>query len=185
LLFIDGLHDYASVSRDFAHFERSVVPGGYVVFDDYDVAFPGVIQFVDEVLKSGEYRKVQTVGKLVVTQKKNNEREGSSPSEAARGGRTAPSDRDWLQERLTRQERGIELLRDVLNEEITRRKSVVAERDRMIVDLQAELHAKVGECNRIIRDLQAEMHAKVGECNRIIRDLQARLQGIAGAGGGP
>jgi len=180
LLFIDGLHDYGSVSRDFAHFERWVVPGGYVVFDDYDRTFPGVIAFVDEVLESGEYRRVQTVGKLVVTQKRNSEREESSPSAGTREG-TLRSDRDWLKERLTRQERGIEFLRDVLSDEIARRESIVAERDRMVANLQAELHSKVGECNRVILDLQSELHAKVGECNRVIQDLQARLQGTASA----
>lgn len=184
LLFIDGLHDYGSVSRDFAHFARWVVPGGYVVFDDYDRTFPGVIAFVDEVLKSGEYRRVQTVGKLVVTQKiERGPEAGSLPAEAREA--AVPADRGWLRERLARQERGIEFLRDVLSEEIARRESIVAERDRMVADLQAELHAKVGECNRVIRDLQGEMHAKVGECNRIIRDLQARLQGPSVPEGGP
>jgi hypothetical protein len=92
-----------------------------------------------------------------------------------------------LKERLTRQERGIEFLRDVLAEEVERREALLAERDRMIRELQVELHEKVGECNRVIRDLQAELHAKVGECNRIIQDLQARLQGTAPAAaqGGP
>jgi predicted O-methyltransferase YrrM len=180
LLFIDGLHDYGSVSRDFAHFERWVMPGGYVVFDDYDRTFPGVIAFVDEVLKSGEYRRVQTVGELVVTQKiERGPETGSLPAEAREA--AVPADRGWLRERLARQERGIEFLRDILSEEIARRESIVAERDRMVADLQAELHAKVGECNRVIRDLQAELHAKVGECNRIIQDLQARLQGTGPA----
>jgi predicted O-methyltransferase YrrM len=176
LLFVDGLHDYANVSRDFAHFERWVVPGGYVAFDDYDPSFPGVIAFVDEVLKAGNYRKILSVGKVIVTQKSNGT--GAAISRVSREGRTpaGSADLQWLMERLRRQERGIEFLRDVLEAEVARRESVVAERNQVIRDLQAELHAKVGEGNRVIRDLQAELHAKVGECNRIIEDLQSRLR---------
>jgi hypothetical protein len=176
LLFIDGLHDYGNVSRDFAHIEPWVVPGGYVVFDDYDPSFPGVIAFVDEVLKAGKYRKILSVGKVIVTQKSNGTGAGIGP--VPREGRASPKSADLqrLMERLRRQERGIELLRDVLEAEVARRESVVAERDQMIRDLQAELIAKVGEGNRVIRDLQAELHAKVGECNRIIEDLQSRLR---------
>jgi uncharacterized protein YukE len=179
LLFIDGLHDYGNVSRDFAHFERFVVPGGYVVFDDYDSSFPGVIAFVDEVLEAGEYRKIFSVGKVIVTQKSNGTGAtiGPVPRETPMSGESL--DVHWLTERLRRQERGIEVLRDVLEEEIARRESMVAERDRMIRDLQAELHAKVGEANRVIHDLQAELHAKVGACNRIIEDLQSRLRKTA------
>ena len=170
LLFIDGLHDYGSVSRDFAHFERWVVPGGYVVFDDYDRSFPGVIRFVDEVLEAGEYRRVLSVGKIVVTRKQ----------DAA-----GPSDPEGSSERVRRQERGIEFLFDVLREEVARRESIVADRDRMVADLQRELHEKVAECNGVIRDLQAEMHAKVGECNRIIQELQARMARATAPEGGP
>lgn len=177
LLFIDGLHDYGSVSRDFAHFERWVVPGGYVVFDDYDRSFPGVIRFVDEVLGAGEYRKVLSVGKIVVTRKTESGHEES--------GAASPSDRDASNGRIARQERGIEVLFDVLREEVARRESLVADRDRMLAELQEELHAKVAECNGVIRDLQAEMHAKVGECNRIIQELQARLAGSNVPGSGP
>ena len=51
LLFVDGLHDYLSVSRDFAHFAPWVVPGGLVAFHDYGKRdFPGVTTFVDEAV---------------------------------------------------------------------------------------------------------------------------------------
>src|SRR5208283_2202622 len=52
-LFIDGLHDYANVARDFYHFEVSIVPGGLVGFHDYADYFPGVKSFVDELLADG------------------------------------------------------------------------------------------------------------------------------------
>ena len=70
LLFIDGLHDYQNVARDFQHFDAWLVPGGYVVFDDYDAAScPGVVTCVDEIIESGRYREVQRSGRMIATQK--------------------------------------------------------------------------------------------------------------------
>ncbi|MFN2416330.1 MAG: class I SAM-dependent methyltransferase, partial [Pyrinomonadaceae bacterium] len=69
LLFIDGLHDYANVARDFFHFERFVVEGGYVAFHDYADYCPGVKTFVNEVLGSGRYRKVHCAMSMMVVQK--------------------------------------------------------------------------------------------------------------------
>jgi predicted O-methyltransferase YrrM len=57
-LFIDGLHDYVNVARDFQHFEQWVVPGGYIVFHDYADYYPGVVTFVNEILASGAYERV-------------------------------------------------------------------------------------------------------------------------------
>src|SRR5262249_28072885 len=34
-LFIDGLHDYPNVARDFYHFEPWLVSGSYIAFHDY------------------------------------------------------------------------------------------------------------------------------------------------------
>jgi hypothetical protein len=69
LLLIDGLHDYASVARDFHHFARWVAEGGYVAFHDYASYYPGVVAFVDELLTAGGYRKVFSVKSLIVVQK--------------------------------------------------------------------------------------------------------------------
>jgi predicted O-methyltransferase YrrM len=70
LLFVDGLHDYLNVSRDFAHFDPWVVPGGLVAFHDYGKSdFPGVTTFVDEVVAGGGYLLVQRAGGLVVLEK--------------------------------------------------------------------------------------------------------------------
>lgn len=92
LLFIDGLHDYQNVARDFAHFEGWVVSGGYIVFDDYDpIAFPGVVSFVDEVLGSGRYQEVQRVGRLVVTRKWS---QAASPGDFGSGPRTGVTSRE-------------------------------------------------------------------------------------------
>jgi hypothetical protein len=69
MLLIDGLHDYANVSRDFRHFEPWVVPRGYVAFHDYADYYPGVRLFVDELLESGCYELVDHVGSMVVLKK--------------------------------------------------------------------------------------------------------------------
>jgi predicted O-methyltransferase YrrM len=69
LLFIDGLHDYPNVARDFWHFSKWVSPGGYVAFHDYSDYYPGVQAFVNELLESGTYRKINTAESLAVVQK--------------------------------------------------------------------------------------------------------------------
>jgi hypothetical protein len=66
---IDGLHDYANVSRDFHHFDRWVVEGGYVLFHDYADFYPGVRVFVDEILATGRYERVCLAGTLIVARK--------------------------------------------------------------------------------------------------------------------
>ena len=71
LLFIDGLHDYENVSQDFNHFEPWVADGGLVAFHDYAPYFPGVKTFVDELLSSGRYTKVENVLSLIVLRKSN------------------------------------------------------------------------------------------------------------------
>ena len=69
LLFIDGLHDYPNVARDFWHFSNWVSNGGYVAFHDYSDYYPGVRTFVDELLFSGTYRKINLADSLMVVQK--------------------------------------------------------------------------------------------------------------------
>ena len=69
LLFIDGLHDYPNVARDFWHFSKWVCTGGYVAFHDYSDYYPGVRTFVDELLFSGTYRKINLADSLMVVQK--------------------------------------------------------------------------------------------------------------------
>jgi predicted O-methyltransferase YrrM len=69
LLFIDGLHDYPNVSRDFWHFSNWVNSGGYIVFHDYADYYPGVQAFVNELLETGQYLKAQQARSLIVLQK--------------------------------------------------------------------------------------------------------------------
>jgi hypothetical protein len=66
LLLIDGLHDYASVSRDFRHFEPFLVEAGLVAFHDYADYYPGVRAFVDELINAGSYLVVDKTSSLIV-----------------------------------------------------------------------------------------------------------------------
>lgn len=50
VLHLDGDHRYESVSRDVHRFAPFVVPGGIIVFDDYDQAHPGVQRAVHDLL---------------------------------------------------------------------------------------------------------------------------------------
>ena len=55
LLLVDGFHDYAGVSGDFAAFEALLTPAARVAFHDYADYFPGVIAFVDELVATGDW----------------------------------------------------------------------------------------------------------------------------------
>jgi hypothetical protein len=66
LLFIDGLHDYENVSKDFEHFYRWIPEGGFVAFHDYHAEDPDVMRFVDEEIAEGSLEHVKTVGSLKI-----------------------------------------------------------------------------------------------------------------------
>jgi len=68
-LFIDGLHDYMNVARDFCHFEPWVVVGGYIAFHDYATYYPGVVSFVNEILAAGGVERVECAGSMIVLRK--------------------------------------------------------------------------------------------------------------------
>jgi len=68
LLFIDGLHDYANVSRDFRHFEPWLLDRGLIAFHDYGDEFPGVRTFVGELIETG-YAAVECARSLIVLRK--------------------------------------------------------------------------------------------------------------------
>ena len=174
LLLVDALHDYENVSADFRHFDRWVVPGGYVVFHDYGDTYPGVKRFVDEIVRSGGYQTVAKVDILNLLKK-------VELSEAPHG--TAPhrtsmtfTSEEPLRDRLERQTKGISILQEVVRSETAARSQQLGEKDKVILGLQEELFSKVGEGNRIIQNLQAELHEKVGERDATIRGLQEELQ---------
>jgi predicted O-methyltransferase YrrM len=69
LLLVDGLHDYASVSADFAHFAPHIRNGGLVLFHDCAAYFPGVQILVDELRRSGAYGLCAQVNSMAVLEK--------------------------------------------------------------------------------------------------------------------
>jgi predicted O-methyltransferase YrrM len=64
-LFLDGLHDAASVRADFDHYAGALAPGGIVAFDDYSPSFPGVVAVVDEILAGPDFVPVARAGDLL------------------------------------------------------------------------------------------------------------------------
>ena len=72
LLFIDGGHDYDSVKSDYHAWSSKVVEGGIIAFHDSE--WPGVSQFLEELLKTqnnlkfirfrGSVASVQKVGRI-------------------------------------------------------------------------------------------------------------------------
>jgi hypothetical protein len=67
--FVDGLHDYINVSRDFYHFSEWLVSGACIAFHDYADYFPGVKNFVNELLGAAQYKKIAIADTLIVLQK--------------------------------------------------------------------------------------------------------------------
>ena len=65
LLFIDALHDYDNVSRDFYHFENCLVPEAVVAFHDYG-SFPDVTMFVDQMASQPEYSVLTRTDSLIL-----------------------------------------------------------------------------------------------------------------------
>lgn len=57
LLFIDGDHDFAGVESDFLMYSRLVRPGGFLVFDDANATYPGILKCIEKhVRNSPEWR---------------------------------------------------------------------------------------------------------------------------------
>jgi Methyltransferase domain/Glycosyl transferase family 2 len=125
LLFVDGLHDYSSVSRDFARFERFLPGGAYAAFHDCDESHPGVRACVEGIVAPGGYREVARRGSLVVLRK-----EGSSGLPVAG---TEHDELANLRLRVAQQEKGIAFLMN----EIAARERVIRERDEGIEWLQS------------------------------------------------
>jgi FkbM family methyltransferase len=52
LLILDGDHSYNGVKFDFDHYHKLVIPGGYIIFDDYNSnEWPDVTNFVNQEVK--------------------------------------------------------------------------------------------------------------------------------------
>lgn len=46
LVFVDAAHDYDSVKSDLLHWYPKIKPGGFLLCDDYEVGWPGVMRAV-------------------------------------------------------------------------------------------------------------------------------------------
>jgi predicted O-methyltransferase YrrM len=66
MLFLDGLHDFASVAADYTHFAPHLAPGALVAFHDYADYYPGVRSFVDVLLAGRTCERVARAESLVV-----------------------------------------------------------------------------------------------------------------------
>jgi predicted O-methyltransferase YrrM len=64
-IFIDGLHDQASVTADYNHFSPHFVQGTLVLFHDY--TWPDVGRFVDERIARHELALVSQADSLIIT----------------------------------------------------------------------------------------------------------------------
>lgn len=69
LLFVDGLHDYASVCGDITQFEGSLVPGGLLACHDCADYYPGVKRAVGDLVATGAYELIRQVDSLAVLRK--------------------------------------------------------------------------------------------------------------------
>jgi predicted O-methyltransferase YrrM len=66
ILFIDGDHKYNSVIKDFENYKDLVLPGGFIVFDDYldEVHSPGVYPAVNDIVNNLDKNKYEIIGSL-------------------------------------------------------------------------------------------------------------------------
>jgi hypothetical protein len=117
LLFVDGLHDYASVARDFFHFEPHLADGAFVAFHDCDEHYPGVQAFVAGLAGGGSYEQVARATSLVVFR-----RQPGAPPGADAG---APGSVVSLSRRVAQQQKGIAFLIG----EIAARERIIRDRD--------------------------------------------------------
>ncbi len=139
-LFIDGLHDYVSVARDFFHFERHLLEGAYVAFHDCDDTYPAVRTFVDGLASSGCYEEVNRAESLVMLRKLANFADGTALrlSQLERGisflmGQLAARDRV-----IDERDEGIEWLRKVVRD----KEMTIAELEKGVAWLRKEIETR-------------------------------------------
>lgn len=54
LLFIDGDHEFAGVESDFLLYNRLVRPGGFIVFDDANAQYPGILKCIEKHIREAK-----------------------------------------------------------------------------------------------------------------------------------
>lgn len=69
LVFIDGDHTYEGVKRDFECWEPHLLPHARVAFDDAIQQNGGPFQLIGELVESGQWRKLEAFGKMVVLER--------------------------------------------------------------------------------------------------------------------
>jgi glycosyltransferase involved in cell wall biosynthesis len=158
-LFVDGLHDYWSVARDFQHFERHLSDESYVAFHDCDDSHPGVKTFVAGLAGSGCYEEVGRAASLVAFRKT------GSPAHEAAGDDTT----GWMamSVRVNRQEKGIAFLMA----ELASRNRAIQEREKGIEWLQGVVRDKEATIAELEKGV-AWLRKEVAERDLLIRALQ-------------
>jgi predicted O-methyltransferase YrrM len=59
LLFLDGDHEFAGVEADFLIYSPLVRPGGFIVFDDVNSQYPGILKCIETYIQnSPEYESI-------------------------------------------------------------------------------------------------------------------------------
>ena len=148
-LFVDGLHDYASVARDFNHFERHLAPGAYVAFHDCDDEYPGVQAFVAGLTGGDSYEEVGRAASLVVFRKA-----AIQPPVDDAAAQIAA-----LTRRIGQQEKGISFLMT----EIAAREGTIREREEGIEWLRSVIKDKetaIAELERGVEWLRKEVRER-------------------------
>lgn len=79
LLFVDGDHTLEGVRRDVAGWERHVLAGGMIVFDDAVDPGAGPLQVIRDLIGTGRFDVVERVGKIVALRKLASSAEGGAP----------------------------------------------------------------------------------------------------------
>lgn len=69
LLFIDALHTYEAVKQDFETWSPFLIPGGGLIFHDYNDINPGVKQFVDELILAGIIAPLEEANGMLLARK--------------------------------------------------------------------------------------------------------------------
>jgi predicted O-methyltransferase YrrM len=162
-LFVDGLHDYENVARDFRHFEPYLSEGAYVAFHDCNDDYPGVQAFVAGLAGDASYEEVDRAVSLVVFRKR-------APSTDA-SGNARDQQLSALQVRVVQQEKGIAFLMG----EIAALERTIREREEGIEWLRGVVRDKevsVAELEKGVEWLRKE----VRERDRVIEALRAAAE---------
>jgi predicted O-methyltransferase YrrM len=159
-LFVDGLHDYENVSRDFRHFEPCLSEGAYVAFHDCDDNYPGVQALVAGLAGDVSYEEVGRAASLVVFRRRR--------ASTVNTGSVGDEQMSALQVRVAQQEKGIAFLMG----EIAARERTIREREEGIEWLRGVVRDKestVAELEKGVEWLRKE----VRERDRVIEALRA------------